>query len=157
MKPIFIFDDLILNKLEKNDSRLTFIHSLLLQINKVLNKYDSSVFCYYGNPLKIWQKIISNHDIDTVFWNKDYEPYAKKRDHEIYKLLTSNNINVKTFKDQVVFEEFDIVKDDGSPYLVFTPYKKKWLSIYNNLLTYGSEKLNFEANLSNLLKRFSQI
>ena len=157
VKPIFIFDDFILNKLEKNDSRLTFIHSLLLQINKDLNKYDSSVFCYYGSPLKIWQKIISHHDIDTVFWNKDYEPYAKKRDHEISKLLNSNNINVKTFKDQVVFEEFDIVKDDGNPYLVFTPYKKKWLSIYNNLLRCGSERLNFEANFSNLLKQKSRI
>jgi len=157
VKPVFIFDDFILNKLPKNDARLTFIHSLLVKINNNLTKYNSGISCYYGNPLSVWREIISHHDIETVFWNKDYEPYARNRDQEIKKLLISHNINVRTFKDQVIFEECDVVKDDGSPYVVFTPYKKKWLSLYNSIFINRSKKLYSEVNFSNLFMQKSHI
>ena len=127
VKPIFIFDSVILNNLEKDDSRLSFIHSLITSINITLKKHQSGVFCYHGNPEAIWKKLISDYDIDSVFWNKDYEPYGIKRDERITKLLSKNNIKVKAFKDQVIFEEFEVLKDDKTPYTVFTPYKNKWL------------------------------
>ena len=157
VKPVFIFDDFILSKLPKNDARLTFIHSLLVQINNNLTKYNSGISCYYGNPLSVWREIISHHDIETVFWNKDYEPYARNRDQEIKKLLISHNINVRTFKDQVIFEECDVVKDDESPYVVFTPYKKKWLSLYNSIFINRSKKQYSEVNFSNLFKQKSHV
>ena len=157
VKPVFIFDAFILSKLPKNDARLTFIHSLLVQINNNLTKYNSGISCYYGNPLRIWRQIISHHDIETVFWNKDYEPYARNRDQEIKKLLISHNINVKTFKDQVIFEECDVVKEDRSPYVVFTAYKKKWLSLYNSIFINRSKKLYSQVNFSNLFKQKSHI
>ena len=74
--PIFIFDSSILKKLEKNDSRISFIHSLLIKINLKLKKHRSSILTYYGDPLEIWRKIILDYDIECVYWNKDYEPYA---------------------------------------------------------------------------------
>ena len=90
--PIFIFDDCILKNINKNDARLTFIHSLLESINHTLNQYNSGLISYYGNPKEVWRKIIKNYNIDTVFWNRDYEPYSVKRDNEIHKLLVLNNI-----------------------------------------------------------------
>tara|TARA_B100000575_G_scaffold293435_1_gene304809 strand:- start:876 stop:2162 length:1287 start_codon:yes stop_codon:yes gene_type:complete len=152
VKPIFIFDTDITNKLEKNDARLSFIHSLLFLVNKDLNAHNSSIFCYHGKPEVIWKELISNYEIDTVFWNRDYEPYSIKRDNTIKQLLKNNNIEVKTFKDQVIFEEFDILKKDNNPYTVFTPYKNKWLSTFEETNKYDI-KINKQINFNNFYKK----
>ena len=150
--PIFIFDSFILNKLEKNDPRITFIHSLLTDINKNLKKYKSGVLSYYGDPLEIWKKIISEYNVENVFWNKDYEPYARERDDKILNFLNSKNINVNVYKDQVIFEGSDILKNDNQPYTIYTPYKKKWLSILNeskiNQLKINPDKIHSNHFLS---------
>jgi len=153
VKPIFIFDTNITNKLEKDDARLSFIHSLLFSINKDLNTHDSSVFCYHGKPEVIWQELISNYEIDTVFWNRDYEPYSIKRDNTIKQLLKNNNIEIKTFKDQVIFEEFDVLKKDNNPYTVYTPYKNKWLSTFEEINNMEDIKINKQINFNNFYKK----
>ena len=132
VNPIFIFDENITKKLDTNDHRLAFIKSQLNNLNKELTKFNSSLNIYYGTPVKIFEKIISENSIDAVFWNKDYEPYAIKRDKEIEKLLKSNNIRSFSFKDQVIFEEREVVKNDGTPYVVYTPYSKKWMEKFSN-------------------------
>ena len=155
--PIFIFDSSILNKLEKDDSRISFIHTLLTNINKSLNEYKSGLLTYYGNPLSIWKKIILEYDVEKVYWNKDYEPYAINRDNEIINFLKSKNIETNVYKDQVIFEEFDILKNDNKPYTVYTPYKNKWLSefsqIKNSVLNINSEEISY----SNFLDLNSEI
>ena len=153
VKPIFIFDTDIINKLEKDDARLSFIHSLLFSINKDLNTHNSSVFCYHGKPEVIWKELISNYEIDTVFWNRDYEPYSIKRDNTIKQLLISNNIEVKTFKDQVIFEEFDVLKKDNNPYTVYTPYKNKWLSTFEEINNKDDIKINNQINFNSFYKK----
>jgi len=132
VNPIFIFDENITKKLDINDHRLAFIKSQLNNLDKELIKFNSSLNIYYGSPIKIFEKIINENSIDAVFWNKDYEPYAIKRDKEIEKLLKSNNIKSFNFKDQVIFEEREVVKNDGSPYVVYTPYSKKWIEKFSN-------------------------
>ncbi len=132
VNPIFIFDENITKKLDTNDHRLAFIKSQLNNLDKELIKFNSSLNVYYGSPIKIFEKIINENSIDAVFWNKDYEPYAIKRDKEIEKLLKSNNIKSFNFKDQVIFEEREVVKNDGSPYVVYTPYSKKWIEKFSN-------------------------
>ena len=151
-QPIFIFDRNILDKIEKFDARLTFIHQTLKNINKQLENYGSSINFYYGYPLKIWKKILDSNNIENVFWNKDYEPYAIKRDYEIKNLLKQSNIKFHSFKDQVIFEKSEITKDDGTPYTIFTPYKNKWLSKIKALKKYDSKDI-----YCNLIKSQSSI
>jgi deoxyribodipyrimidine photo-lyase len=79
-----------------------------------------------GKPVAIFQQLIEKYNIQTIFTNRDYEPYATARDAEIQKLLTQNNIEFKTFKDQVIFEKDEVTKKDGLPYVVYTPYMKVW-------------------------------
>jgi deoxyribodipyrimidine photo-lyase len=126
--PLFIFDTEILNKLEdKDDARITFIHSALLDLNNSLSEFASSLLVKYGKPEDIWQQLIIDYTIKEVYTNQDYEPYAKERDKKITELLTKNDIPFLTVKDHVIFDRNEITKDDGSPYTVFTPYKRKWL------------------------------
>lgn len=126
---IFIFDSNILDDLEeKADPRVQFIHESLQQINEELQKEGSSLLVLSGNPVDIFRAL----NPKCVYTNHDYEPCAIKRDDEVKKILEAKGSTLKIFKDQVIFEKNEIVKDDGSPYTVFTPYSKKWKSKINS-------------------------
>lgn len=141
--PVFIFDETILSQLAKDDARVTFIHHLLSGIQSELQKKNKSLAIFHGNPIHVFQKIIAENKIKTVYTNHDYEPYARKRDKELNQLFLANGIAFKTSKDQVIFEKDEVVKDDGKPYVVFTPYANKWRDHFSKirLLHYNSEEL----------------
>ena len=124
--PIFIFDTNILAHLEKEDRRVEFIYETVININQELVKQNSSLQVYYGTPAEAFKKLFDEYDIKTVFANNDYEPYAIERDAEIQNLLAKKNADLKTFKDQVIFEKNEVLKDDGRPYTVYSPYSRKW-------------------------------
>ena len=125
--PIFIFDEKITENLPKNDSRINFIHKNLRKLNNLLvEKFNSKLQVFKGNPIEIIDKIVKEYNVKEVYTNHDYEPYAIKRDNFIYNNLKSKKIPFYTFKDQVIFEKNEVLKDNGSPYVVFTPYMRKW-------------------------------
>lgn len=123
---VFIFDEKILDELPKNDARVTFIYQTLADLNQKLIKTGTSILILKGKPHEIWGKIIDEYEVESVYANRDYEPYAINRDNKIRNLLAEKGIPFNLFKDQVIFEENEIVKNDGTPYTVFTPYKNKW-------------------------------
>lgn len=129
--PLFIFDESILGELDQNDPRVTFIYNTLLKINKRLQEYNTSIKIVKGETETVWKSLVQNYKIDSVFINKDYEPYAIRRDQKIAQFLSQNGIELVAFKDQVIHEEFEVMKTDGTPYTIFTPYKNKWLSLYS--------------------------
>lgn len=141
--PIFIFDKNILSELPKDDARVQFISDLLNQMNSGLQQKQKSLAVFYDEPEAVFKKIISEHQISAVYTNRDYEQYAEKRDTAIEKLLASKNIIFKTFKDQVIFEKDEVVKDDQKPYVVYTPYSNKWKEKFSHLKLehYSSENL----------------
>ena len=125
--PIFIFDEEILSKLPEDDARVTFIHDTLQTMrNELQKKHNSSLAMYYGKPMDILKNLTKEYVVMSLYTNRDYEPYAKERDEKVSEFLNENNIEFKTFKDQVIFEKSEIVKGDGDPYVVYTPYKNKW-------------------------------
>ena len=139
--PIFIFDTSITNKLPENDRRINFIYDNLVEMDSELKKkYNSSLNIFKGKPIEIFKELIGNYKINSVYTNNDYEPYAFSRDSSIKKLLESKKIQFKSYKDHVVFEKNEVVKDDGNPYVVFTPYMRKWKTNLNEDLTNLEEK-----------------
>lgn len=129
--PIFIFDKEILDNLPIDDARVTFIFDTLQKMRSVLEeKHGKSLAFFYGNPEDIFQQLSKAYALQTVFTNRDYEPYAKERDKKIGAQLLKKSIEFSTFKDQVIFERDDVVKDDGNPYVVYTPYKNRWKSLF---------------------------
>jgi deoxyribodipyrimidine photo-lyase len=141
--PLFIFDANITSELPPDDPRINFIYETLSSLNNELRKYKSAVYILKGDPEKIWRDLIVSFDIETVYINKDYEPYAIQRDKTIETILGEKKINLLRFKDQVIFEEKEILKSDYSPYTIFTPYKNKWLSEFADHLP---EKTNISIN-----------
>ena len=128
VQPIFIFDKDIIDELPIDDPRVTFLYQELLKINKELNTYNSSLRIYYGNPLEVFKQLFNENPALKVYTNRDYEPYAINRDEKINKFLSENGSILISCKDQVIFEKNEVVKNDGLPYTVFTPYKNKWLA-----------------------------
>lgn len=130
--PLFIFDSEILEKLPKNDARVNFLHNTLQNMRSTLQKeHNSGIALYHGRPTTVFTKLMETYTVEAVYTNHDYEPYARVRDSEISNLLKARGVSLKTFKDQVIFEKEEVIKDDGNPYVVYTPYKNKWKSLFN--------------------------
>ena len=155
--PIFIFDTSITDKLPNNDRRINFIFDNLVEIDlKLKKKFNSSINVFQGNPTEIFKELIRDYKINSVFTNNDYEPYALSRDRSIQNLLEKNQIQFKSFKDQVIFEKNEVVKDDGNPYVVYTPYMRKWKANLIEDLSILAEKevVNnfYNSSISGLMK-----
>ena len=116
----------------QKDSRVSFIHQELENINRQLQSYWIWDCCISWKTCRSIRAIIRKICIETVFTNHDYEPYALQRDQEIKDFLKTKGISFKTYKDQVLFERNEIVKNDGTAYKVYTPYSKKWLEAFHH-------------------------
>lgn len=145
---IFIFDEDIIENLPKDDARISFIYQKLEEINKRLNTVNSSLLVIKGNPINVFKNLIKEYEIENLYSNLDYEPYAIDRDKKISDLLKKNKIHHFQYKDQVIFGPTEILKENSLPYTVFTAYKNKWLSKFKQ------ESISTEIflNFSNFLK-----
>lgn len=144
VQPIFIFDPNILNDLEdKTDRRVEFIHQSLYQIHRQLQQVGAGIDVRLGEPLKIFSDLLNEFSVKRVFTNHDYEPYALERDAAVKTFLEGQGVSFHSFKDQVLLEKQEVVKDDGKPYTVFTPYSRRWKATLQkeHLQSYPSEKL----------------
>ncbi len=130
--PIFIFDKNILDILEdRKDHRVTFIHNTIHALNQELNAFGSSIMTFYADPEEVFRILVKEYNVETVFTNRDYEPYSISRDQKVKSFLSESGVQFSDFKDHIIYEKTEVAKDDGLPYTVFTPYKKKWLQKLN--------------------------
>ena len=142
--PLFIFDRAILDELDDPaDARVSFIHQSLLSLQQQLVAADSTLIVRHGFVDKVFAELCNEYDIKAVYTNNDYEPYARKRDAQMADFFASRSIEFNSVKDQVIFEKSEVVKDDGLPYTIFTPYSRKWRAAVTaaQLRSFGSEKL----------------
>jgi deoxyribodipyrimidine photo-lyase len=149
--PVFIFDENILQKLEDHaDARITFLYDKVKRLKDQLEKIGSSLLIKFGKPEIIFAELIDTWKPSTVFANHDYEPYARERDTRIERLLKDRRVNFRTFKDQVIFEKDEVVKDSGEPYTVFTPYSRKWKGIFRETEVSFFPSWDFTGNFYNI-------
>jgi deoxyribodipyrimidine photo-lyase len=138
--PLFIFDTDILQRLQKNDARVNFLHNRIEELNRQLQPKGKKIHVFQGKPLDIINSLTQQLEVGEVFTNRDYEPYSVKRDHEIEKLLTTKNIRFSTSKDHVIFEKDEVVKADGTPYRVYTPYSRVWMKKFESTTIHTENK-----------------
>jgi deoxyribodipyrimidine photo-lyase len=115
--PIFIFDENILKKLPKNDKRVTFIFYYVVKLKSDLQKIGLDLKIFYGKPEEIFKEL---KGFDEVVASGDYDSYAKERDTKISHMLHFRYLN-----DTYIFKPKEVLKDNGEPYFVFTPFYKK--------------------------------
>ncbi|MBL7825770.1 MAG: deoxyribodipyrimidine photo-lyase [Saprospiraceae bacterium] len=158
--PLFIFDRTILDELEnRQDARVTFIHRQVVELKRQLQLIGAGLLVYHGEPAEVWKQIVQQWKVEKVYTNRDYEPYATRRDAQIKSILELKGISFETFKDHVIFDGPEVLKSDGTPYTVFTPYSRRWLEkLANGLPKVELQKSFFlksfptERYFENLLK-----
>ena len=148
--PIFIFDKSILDKLQNNDQRILFIYQEIESLKKSYQNLGSDLWVYYGEPSEIIPKIVQELNCSSVYFNNDYEPYALQRDQEIQLSLNNIKIEFIGIKDHVIFEKNELLKDDGKPYTIFTPYSRKWKA---NLKEEDLREYSIEKYSGNLVQK----
>ena len=148
--PIFIFDKSILDKLPNNDQRILFIYQEIESLKKSYQDLGSDLWVYYGEPSEIIPKIAQELNCSSVYFNNDYEPYALQRDQEIQVSLNNIKIEFIGNKDHVIFEKNEVLKDDGKPYTIFTPYSRKWKA---NLKEEDLREYSIEKYSGNLVQK----
>jgi len=146
--PVFVFDENILSKLSAADRRVAFINESIKQINTRLHAFNSMVLTRFGKPENVIKKLLTEFKVVSVYANEDYEPYGIQRDRLIEKMLESYGISLQLFKDHVIAEVGSVLKPDGTPYVVFTPFSKKWKEMYPNP---GSDFFDSGTLLKNVL------
>ncbi|MBB6501376.1 cryptochrome/photolyase family protein [Pedobacter cryoconitis] len=145
---LFIFDRKILDDLhDPKDPRVTFIYRTLQELNTKLQQKGSSLLIKYGTPEQVWPEILQSYTVKSVYTNHDYEPYAMERDDSLAEYLRSESISFHTYKDQVIFEKKEIVKTDGKPYTVFTPYFRQWRLKLNSFYVKAYPVEKYQKNL----------
>ena len=148
--PLFIFDTEILDELEdKNDRRVDFIHRTLALLKAELEKHGGSLLVEHGKPIDVWKRLVNMYEITAVTTNHDHEAYANTRDSAVADLLRTHGIELRSFKDISIFERAEVLKDDGKPYTVYTPYARKWRSHFHASMV---EPFNSAGKLNALFK-----
>ena len=118
--PIFIFDTYILENLNRDDKRLSFIFHYVKKLKQELLSYGLNLKIFYGKPEIIFDYLLQENGFHEVVASPDYDSYAKERDLHI-----SHKLPFRYIEDTDIFKTDEILKDDGTPYLVFTPFYKK--------------------------------
>ena len=146
VQPVFIFDTDILSKLPKDDARVTFIHDTITELKQALSEHGSDLWVYYGKPEDVWQNLLDTYDVEAIYLNHDYEPAAIKRDRAVAGICQKCGPDFFSFKDHVIFEKDEVLKPDGLPYTIFTPYSKRWKMAYEagTLAREPEHKMKFE-------------
>jgi deoxyribodipyrimidine photo-lyase len=132
--PIFIFDSNILDQLtEKADARIQFIHEQIVLLKDLLEDHESTLKVFHCTPEKAFKQLLEEYTIKSVYTNRDYDPSAISRDQKIKNLLEECEIPFNHFKDHVVFEGSEILKQDGTPFKVYSAFKRVWMQKYEDI------------------------
>lgn len=127
--PVFIFDPNILDRLEKNDKRVSLLFDRIKELNALLEN-EKQIHILYGDPSSVFKRLFKEYNVDSLFCNEDYEPYALERDQKVSDICQEKGISFHQYKDHLIFHKDEILSLEGNPYSVYTPYMKRWMQKY---------------------------
>ena len=122
----FVFDTDLLTPLPSDDRRLSLIHAALTELDSALRARGGGLIVRHGRPVEEIPRLAERLGVAQVLAARDYEPYARRRDQAVVEALRPSGRVLRLVKDQVIFEPKEVVKPDGTPYTVFTPYRNAW-------------------------------
>jgi deoxyribodipyrimidine photo-lyase len=124
----FVFDRNILEPLPRADRRVEFIRDSLVALDESLAQHRGGLVVLRGDPVDEIPRLALELRVAAVYANHDDEPYARARDARVRSVLAEAGIDFRTRKDHVIFERDEVLTATGTPYAVFTPYKRAWLA-----------------------------
>lgn len=162
--PVFIFtpEQVSSSNDYKSNNAVIFMIESLIDLEKSIKKQGGTLQCFYGDNDKIIKKLVREKNIDIVCFNRDYTPYAKKRDDDIFKLCTKLNIACESSPDYYLHEPGTVLNGSGEAYQKFTPYYNtaktmKIQSVYLYPLHFSKQSFSSPdtITLKNALSKFT--
>ena len=120
--PVYILDDINSKDHKMGEASRWWLHHSLINLNEKLN---GKLSFYNDDPSKVFEELIKQYDVNSIFWNRCYEPWRIKRDKDLKIDLEKKNINIETYNGSLLWEPWKVLKSDGTPYRVFSPYYKR--------------------------------
>ena len=120
--PIYILDDTNPGEHKLGSASRIWLQQSLEKLNK---KFNNNLKFFKGNPIDILANICETEKIYKIFWNRVYEPWSIQRDKKIKDGLKVNGIDISSFNGSLLWEPWEVLKNDGTPYRVFTPYYRR--------------------------------
>ena len=124
--PVFVFDTTILDPLPREDRRVEFIHGAVASLKSRLRALGSDLVVRHGEPVGSIDALAAEYGATAVYTNDDYEPAAIERDVRVARTLGARGMELRSFKDTVLFARAEVMTGQKKPYTVFTPYRKQW-------------------------------
>ena len=128
--PVFVLDDTLVRRHREAHPRLRFLASCLRELTRALEASGSRLVVLRGAPDRCLPQFVHACKGSLVTWNRDYGPYAKRRDRAVRRALERDGVEVRTYKDRVVFEGDEVRTGKGEAYSVYTPYRRAWWRRY---------------------------
>lgn len=137
----FVFDHELIDRLKKEfdyfelpyeDQRLGYIYSSLLELEQSMPA-QSKLIIRYGIQTDAIAQICTDYKIQKLYFNRDYEPRAKARDLKVLDLMSEKKVEYQHFCDSVMLEHNSVRNGSNEVYKVFTPYKRKWLEVFETI------------------------
>ncbi len=149
MAVVFVFDTVILDQLEnKSDRRVTFIMQSLAEVDAGLREQGSSLIVLCGDPAQVIPPLAAQLEVQAVITARDFEPYALERDHKVHSVLSNQGIAFQTVKDQVIFENGEVLTQSQTSFRVFTPFSRRWLDLFDPT----EDAKEYDPDLSKLMR-----
>lgn len=120
--PIYILDEVNCGDRAMGGASKWWLHHSLEALNESLG---GKLSVYKGCPHQILPELVKKFGVDNVFWNRCYEPWRIKRDKKLKEALQSENIEVHSYNGSLLWEPWQVLKQDQTPYKVFTPFYRK--------------------------------
>ncbi|GAB3113417.1 deoxyribodipyrimidine photo-lyase [Aestuariicella hydrocarbonica] len=120
--PVYILDDQHSGEFAPGEASQWWLHHSLASLNQSLN---AKLNLYKGDPLTILIELCCRLNVTKVFWNRCYEPWQMSRDIQIKQLLNGAGIHAQSFNASLLSEPWTVLKNDNTPYKVFTPYYQR--------------------------------
>ena len=130
LAPVFVLDDAQLARHREAHPRLRFLHACLDDLASALEAAGSRLVVLRGAPHRCLPALARACKASLVTWNRDYGPYAKERDGRVRDALARDGVEVRSFKDRVVFEGVEIRSTQGRVYSVYTHFRRAWWRRY---------------------------
>lgn len=124
--PLFIFDTGLIRQLPADGAAFNFQAEALYDLRKQLEGLGGTLVTRRGTVQKVHEDLIRELKPAALYFNRDYEPYARERDNKVESLYRSYGVEVKTFADVVIHEPHEVLTGNGTPFAVFTPYANAW-------------------------------
>ena len=122
--PLFVLDEALLRGRWPAPNRVAFLLGSLRALDEGLRARGSRLHLRRGRPAQVVPAFVAECGAEAVFVSRDYSPYGRWRDEAVARAL--GRVPFRECPGVLIHEPEDVLKPDGTPYTVYTPFRKRW-------------------------------